>query len=48
MRSLMAASAGPWPGAEELVRELVTVPTHSLVTAAEREEVLRAVNSYPG
>lgn len=26
-----------WPGAEELVRDLVTLPTHSLVTSRERD-----------
>jgi perosamine synthetase len=30
-----------WPGAEELVRDLVTIPTHSLVTMREREEQVR-------
>jgi perosamine synthetase len=37
-----------WPGAETLVRELVTLPTHSLVTNGDREEtidVLRAVRA---
>ena len=33
--------AGRWPGADELVRQLVTVPTHSLVSAADREEMAR-------
>jgi len=33
--------AGRWPGAEELVRQLVTLPTHSLVSAADREDLLR-------
>jgi dTDP-4-amino-4,6-dideoxygalactose transaminase len=40
---LGALLAGPetrWPGAETLVRELVTLPTHSRVTAAERAEIL--------
>ena len=32
--------AGRWPGAEELVRQLVTLPTHSLVSAADREGLL--------
>ena len=39
---------GRWPGAEELARTLVTVPTHSLASKAEAEEVLRLLNSYPG
>jgi perosamine synthetase len=33
--------AGRWPGAEDLVRQLVTLPTHSLVSAADREDLLR-------
>jgi dTDP-4-amino-4,6-dideoxygalactose transaminase len=33
--------AGGWPGAEDLVRQLVTLPTHSLVSAADRESLLR-------
>jgi len=32
---------GRWPGAEDLVRQLVTLPTHSLVSAADREGLLR-------
>ena len=30
-----------WSGAEEVVRELVTAPTHSFVTAPDRAELLR-------
>jgi dTDP-4-amino-4,6-dideoxygalactose transaminase len=33
-------SSGPWPGAEKLVREMITLPTHSLVTSREREIIL--------
>jgi perosamine synthetase len=33
--------AGRWPGSEDLVRQLVTLPTHSLVSAADREGLLR-------
>ena len=29
-----------WPGAEELARDLITVPTHSLVTDVERDEII--------
>jgi len=32
---------GRWPGAEDLVRQLVTLPTHSLVSPADREGLLR-------
>jgi len=35
-----------WPGAEALVRELVTLPTHSLVSAAEREAIVRLLERY--
>ncbi len=34
-----------WPGANTLVRELVTLPTHSQLRAAEREDVLRLVRT---
>ncbi len=40
LRPLLAGPETRWPGAEALVRELVTLPTHSRVTAAEREEIL--------
>jgi hypothetical protein len=33
--------AGRWPGADELVRDLVTLPTHSWVSAADRVQLLR-------
>jgi dTDP-4-amino-4,6-dideoxygalactose transaminase len=36
--------ASHWPGAEELVQQLVTLPTHSLVTNAEREELAALIN----
>jgi hypothetical protein len=43
----IAARAGGgehrWPGADVLVRELVTLPTHSLLSAAEREEIRESV-----
>ena len=32
---------GHWPGAEQLVRELVTLPTHSWVSEADREGLVR-------
>jgi dTDP-4-amino-4,6-dideoxygalactose transaminase len=35
------ARAGRWPGAEELVRELVTLPTHSLVSEGDRDRLVR-------
>ena len=41
VRERLTRPHGRWPGAEELVRGLVTLPTHSLVSAAERDEMLR-------
>jgi dTDP-4-amino-4,6-dideoxygalactose transaminase len=41
VRERQTRPRGRWPGAEELVRDLVTLPTHSLVSAAERDELLR-------
>ncbi len=35
-----------FPGAEELVRTLCTVPTHSLVTGAERAELVQQLHAY--
>lgn len=40
-RRLDVRACRHWPGAEELARDLVTVPTHSLVTMQEREEQVR-------
>jgi dTDP-4-amino-4,6-dideoxygalactose transaminase len=36
-----------WPGAETLVRELITVPTHSLVSSGEAEEIARLLTDAP-
>lgn len=38
--------ADRWPGAEELVSELVTLPTHSYVEREDREELVRLVCEY--
>ncbi|MDH3455895.1 MAG: DegT/DnrJ/EryC1/StrS family aminotransferase [Gemmatimonadota bacterium] len=38
---------GRWPGAEELVRTLVTLPTHSMLTMWERSRLLRLLSDYP-
>lgn len=35
-----------WPGAEELVRQLVTAPTHSLTTDQDRDAILEAFADY--
>lgn len=37
---LVPGSAGPYPGAERLVRELFTLPTHSLLSEAERQTLV--------
>jgi len=41
VRERLTRPHGRWPGAEELVRDLVTLPTHSLVSPAERDELVR-------
>lgn len=38
--------ADRWPGAEDLVRELVTLPTHSYVEKRDRHELIRQVREY--
>jgi hypothetical protein len=35
-----------WPGGQELVRTLCTVPTHSLVTAADRAGLIQQLQAY--
>jgi perosamine synthetase len=47
VRDRMALPTGHWhwPGAETLVREIVTLPTHSYVTAAERSTALQAIGA---
>ena len=44
VRERLTRPRGRWPGAEELVRDLVTLPTHSLVSAAERDELVRLLD----
>lgn len=39
-------SSGPHPGARELVRRLITLPTHSRVSPDDRQAILRLLNSY--
>jgi dTDP-4-amino-4,6-dideoxygalactose transaminase len=36
-----------WPGADELARDLVTLPTHSRLTAVERDEIVRMLHQKP-
>ena len=46
VRERLARPAGRWPGAEDLVRQLVTLPTHSWVSTADREKILRLLERY--
>ena len=48
VRARLAQGTGQWPGADELVRELVTLPTHSLVTKGDREALARLLADYVG
>jgi hypothetical protein len=40
LRPFFAGEALSWPGAETLVRELVTLPTHSQVSPSERSQLV--------
>ena len=42
----VSARVNAWPGATELVNTLVTMPTHSLVTASERRAILAMIADY--
>jgi len=48
VRARLARTTGRWPGANELVRQLVTLPTHSLVTEGDREALVRLLADYAG
>ncbi len=37
-----------WPGADELVRTLVTLPTHSLLTESDRDALAKLLVDYAG
>ena len=43
---LLETDGERWPGGEELARTLFTVPTHSLLTAHERNELIRLLREY--
>lgn len=45
VRPALDGAGGPWPGAERLARELVTLPTHSLLRRHDAERLLRWVDS---
>jgi hypothetical protein len=47
LAELAPGLAGPeraWPGADELAGVLVTLPTHSRITSAERDEIVRMLH----
>ena len=46
VRARMDDTTAGWPGGAELARTLCTVPTHSLVTAAERDEMVQELRAY--
>lgn len=46
LRPLLAAPPTPHPGAAALARQLLTLPTHSRLTVAEQQEVLRQLNTW--
>ena len=48
VQARLTRGTGRWPGAEELVRELVTLPTHSLVTEGDREALACLLANYAG
>ena len=41
--SLVPGTPAVWPGAETLVRELITLPTHSRLTEAELDRLVRSL-----
>jgi len=50
LADLAPGRTGPerrWPGADELARDLVTLPTHSRLTGAERDEIVRMLHQKP-
>lgn len=46
VRGCVDEAGGAWPGSAELVRTLCTAPTHSLLTGAERLELIRQLHAY--
>jgi perosamine synthetase len=46
VRPWMDDAVPGWPGGEELARTLCTMPTHSLVTMAERAELTTQIQAY--
>jgi dTDP-4-amino-4,6-dideoxygalactose transaminase len=48
VRERMGGVRSAWPGGEELCRRLVTLPTHTRLSAADRAKVLRQLDTYGG
>ena len=48
VRAQLARVARRLPGAEQLVRELVTLPTHSLLTEGDRKALPCLLADYSG
>jgi dTDP-4-amino-4,6-dideoxygalactose transaminase len=48
VRARLVGRFNGWTGAEELVRRLITLPTHSRVSTADHEELLRMLDRYSG
>ncbi len=46
IRTRMMHRSEHWPGASALARELVTLPTHSLITCPERDELVGLIGTY--
>ena len=48
VRLRLFGPANRWPGAVDLTRRLVTLPTHSLLTLQDRDALLEALDRYRG
>ena len=46
VRARLEAGCHHWPGGEELARSLFTAPTHSLLSAPERDELVQLLLEY--
>ena len=45
VQARLVGQARRWPGADDLVRELITLPTHSLLSAQDLDALARAVGA---
>ena len=48
VRARLVGGPTRWPGAEELTRRLVSLPTHSRLTVRDRDDLLHALQHYGG